>query len=451
VSAVADMIGALSEICAGLPDQRKGPRRDGNFSMADIGLSAFSMFFMGSPSFLGHQRALAEGHGRSNCETLFGMSAIPSDNYIRTMLDGAAPAAFDGLFIKAIEAAGPLTPFQCLDRRVPIALDGTEHFCSRKIKCQQCSTRRRADGGTEYFHAFLGASMVAPGHKQVLPLPPEFIAPQDGAEKQDCERNAAKRWLARHGAGLVHLRPVYLGDDLFACQPIVTAIHEAGGNFILTCKPSSHQTIAEYLQGAGLQEHRKTICQRGKRTTTVYRWLNAVPLRATGDAILVNWFSTETLNAKGKRTYHNSFVTDLAITPDTVAELAACGRARWKIENETFTCSRPTVTISNTTLGTARKPSPASWSPSTCSPSRFIPPLISGSSPGEPPSSHAARHTASSSICGPSPPTSCSRTGPICSNLSRPRPYGRRDHAPHRSRTKPTQTRSLTFENPCET
>jgi hypothetical protein len=330
------MIGALSEICAGLPDQRKGPRRDGNFSMADIGLSAFSMFFMGSPSFLGHQRALAEGHGRSNCETLFGMSAIPSDNYIRTMLDGAAPAAFDGLFIKAIEAAGPLTPFQCLDRRVPIALDGTEHFCSRKIKCQQCSTRRRADGGTEYFHAFLGASMVAPGHKQVLPLPPEFIAPQDGAEKQDCERNAAKRWLARHGAGLVHLRPVYLGDDLFACQPIVAAIHAAGGNFILTCKPSSHQTIAEYLQGAGLQEHRRTICQRGKRTTTVYRWLNAVPLRATGDAILVNWFSTETLNAKGKRTYHNSFVTDLAITPDTVAELAACGRARWKIENETF-------------------------------------------------------------------------------------------------------------------
>ena len=167
--------------------------------------------------------------------------------YIRLMLDGASPAAFDGLFVKAIEAAGQLTPFQCLDGRVPIALDGSEHFCSRKIKCEQCSTRRRADGGTEYFHAFLGASMVAPGHKQVLPLPPEFIAPQDGAEKQDCERNAAKRWLARHGADLAHLRPVYLGDDLFACQPIVAAIQDAGGNFILTCKPASHKTIAEYL------------------------------------------------------------------------------------------------------------------------------------------------------------------------------------------------------------
>ena len=51
---------------------------------------------------------------------------------------------------------------------------------------------------------------------------------------------------------------------------------------------------------------------------------------------MVNWFSIEILNAKGKRPYYNSFVTDLAITSDTVAELAACGRARWKIENETF-------------------------------------------------------------------------------------------------------------------
>ena len=336
MSSVEGLIAELSEVCAGLPDRRAGPRRDRGYTMADIGLSAFSIFFMGSPSFLAHQRALAEGHGRSNCETLFGMAAIPTDNYIRVMLDGAAPSAFDGLFFKAIEAAGPLTPFQCLDGRTLIALDGTEHFCSRKIKCRQCSTRLRADGGTEYFHTFLGASIVAPGHKRVLPLPPEFIAPQDGAEKQDCERNAAKRWLARHGATVARLRPVYLGDDLFACQPIVAAIQQAGGSFILTCKPSSHRTIAEYLHGADLQEHRQTICKRGKRTTTLYRWLSAVPLRATADAITVNWFSIEIFNAKGKRAYYNSFVTDLAVTADTVAELAACGRARWKIENETF-------------------------------------------------------------------------------------------------------------------
>jgi hypothetical protein len=90
------------------------------------------------------------------------------------------------------------------------------------------------------------------------------------------------------------------------------------------------------LHGATLEEHRQTTCKRGKRTSTVYRWLTVVPLRATEDAIAVNWFSIEIFNDRGKRTYHNSFVTDLAVSADTVAELAACGRARWKIENETF-------------------------------------------------------------------------------------------------------------------
>jgi hypothetical protein len=267
------------------------------------------------------------------------MAAVPSDNHIRQMLDGNSPGVFDGLFLKAVEsvaAADGLSAFQRLGGRLLIALDGTEHFGSRKVGCPQCSTRRRSDGGTEYFHSFLGASVVAPGHTQVLPLPPEFIAPQDGAEKQDCERAAAKRWLARHAVALARFRPVYLGDDLYACQPIAQAIRNTGGNFILTCKPGSHQTVTEYLTGVELKEHRQVVVQRGKKTTCVYRWLTEVPLRGTADALVVNWFSIETFNAAGKSTYRNAFVTDLPVTADTVAELAACGRARWKIENETF-------------------------------------------------------------------------------------------------------------------
>jgi hypothetical protein len=336
VTALESLIAELNGICASLPDRRRGPRRDGEYTMADIGLSAFSVFFMGSPSFLGHQRALEEGHGRSNCQTLFGMTAIPTDTYIRLMLDGASPTAFDPLFFKTIATEGVRAPFHCLGGRALIALDGTEHYCSRKIHCARCSTRRRSDGSAEYFHAFLGASIVAPGHKQVLPLPPEFIAPQDGAEKQDCERNAAKRWLARHGVAVAGLRPIFLGDDLFACQPIAAAVHQAGGNFIFTCKPASHPTITEYLNGVELEEYRQTVVTRGKRTTKICRWLSAVPLRATDDALAVNWFSIEILNHKGQRAYYNSFVTDLPVTAGTVAELAACGRARWKIANETF-------------------------------------------------------------------------------------------------------------------
>jgi hypothetical protein len=339
VSALESLITDLREVCTGLPDRRQGPGEKCVYSMADIGLSAFSVFFMGSPSFLAHQRGLAEGHGRSNCQTLFGMSAIPSDNYIRMMLDGADPAAFDQTFYVALATlreGGGLQPFQHLGGRLLVALDGSEHFASRKIHCAACSTRRRSDGGTEYFHSFLGASVVAPGHHQVLPLPPEFMVPQDGSEKQDCERNAAKRWLAKHGPAMRPYRPIYLGDDLFACQPIAAAIQAAGGNFILTCKPSSHPTITEYLAGVELEEHRVVVVQSGKRVTHTYRWLAAVPLRDTKDAITVNWFSLEIANAKGKRTYYNSFVTDLPVTVETVAELAACGRARWKIENETF-------------------------------------------------------------------------------------------------------------------
>ncbi|HET6238706.1 MAG TPA: hypothetical protein VFE41_27680 [Acetobacteraceae bacterium] len=245
--------------------------------------------------------------------------------------------------------------------------------------------------------------------------------PRDGAETQDCERNAAKRWLARHSAAVGHLRPVYLGDDLFACQPIVAAIQDAGGSFILACKPASHQTITEYLHGTELQGHRQTICERGKHTTTVYRWFTAVPLRATADAIAVTWFSIEIFHDKGKRTYHNSFVTDLAVSADTVAELAACGRARRKIENETFNVLKTGGYNLERNFGHRKETSPMSSSPSTRWPLPSIPPLISPFLPGEPLSSRVAPNTTSSSICGPSPPTWSSSTGTTCFNPS-PRP-----------------------------
>jgi hypothetical protein len=87
---LASLLCALKAVCAAFPDPRRG--RSGNIAMADFGLSAFAMFFMQSASFLSFQRTLERGHGRSNCQTLFGIEKIPSDNYIRDMLDGADPA-----------------------------------------------------------------------------------------------------------------------------------------------------------------------------------------------------------------------------------------------------------------------------------------------------------------------------------------------------------------------
>ena len=87
---------ALRETCSGLPDKRRGTNC--RYVMADIGMAAFSVFFMQSPSFLAHQRRLEHGHGRSTCQSLFAIAKSPSDNHIRDMLDPAAPALLDPAF-----------------------------------------------------------------------------------------------------------------------------------------------------------------------------------------------------------------------------------------------------------------------------------------------------------------------------------------------------------------
>ena len=159
---------------------------------------------MQSPSFLAHQRTLAEQRGRSNAQALFGLTRIPCDNHIRQLLDGVPPDRFEELFqhiVEDLDAAGGLDRMRRLDGRVLIALDGTEYFRSRKIDCPNCSTRQRRDGGVEYFHQVLAATLVAPGHAQALPLPPEFIRPQDGHAKQDCERQPSPGSSAGASAG----------------------------------------------------------------------------------------------------------------------------------------------------------------------------------------------------------------------------------------------------------
>lgn len=341
-----EVLGALLQslrgCLAGFPDKRRGLNT--RYTMADIGLSAFSVFFMTSPSFLEHQRRFEEGRHRSNCESLFGISRIPSDNHVRDMLDAASPARLDPVFadvVGALQASpGGLDGFRRLGGRVLIALDGTEYHCSKKISCASCSTRRRGRGGTgeeiEYHHTLLAASLVAPGHDKVVPLAPEFVVPQDGADKQDCESAAAKRWLAAHGARCAHLRPVFLGDDLFSRQPMCEAVLAQGASFLFVCKPTSHTLIGEYLTGVEPPSLERRVRRGGQQVVHRYRWLQGVPLRDGKHALAVNWLEMEIVDAKGRTAYRNSWVTDLPIDESTVVETADCARARWKIENETF-------------------------------------------------------------------------------------------------------------------
>jgi hypothetical protein len=331
------LLAGLRAICAGFPDVRKGRR--GNIAMADFGVSAFALFFMQSASFLAFQRTLEKGHGRSNCQSLFGIETIPSDNYIRDMLDAADPALLQPCFerMEQLLAEPPLrAAFVRLDGRTLLAWDGTEYFCSQRLGCPHCLTRKRTNGKVESYHTLLAATAVAPGHSKVVPLFPEFIAPQDGAEKQDCERNAAKRWHAKHADRLRPSRPVYLGDDLFACQPIVTMLTDAGDDFIFTCKETSHKALYDFIDGAEPERHAETS-RKGKAVETRrYRWITGVPLRDGKDAALVNWIGFEISDGAGRVKYSTAWVTSLPLTKANVADIVACGRARWKIENETF-------------------------------------------------------------------------------------------------------------------
>jgi hypothetical protein len=206
------------------------------------------------------------------------------------MLDPVHPSHLQGSFDAAVAALrdhGGLTAFQRLDRRTLIALDGTEYFCSQKLGCPHCQTRNRSNGKVEFYHSigsryairagslWLAATVVAPGHNMVLPLMPEFIVKPDGAEKQDCERNAANRWLAAHGARVEDLRPLYLGDDLFACQPICQAALASGGDFLFTAKPQSHIALYDFMNGAEPNEMSVARKQGRQKLTLRYRWFTA--------------------------------------------------------------------------------------------------------------------------------------------------------------------------------
>jgi hypothetical protein len=163
---------------------------------------------------------------------------------------------------------------------------------------------------------------------------PEFVVPQDGHQKQDCENAAAKRWLLQHGAKYSSLKVTVLGDDLYCHQPWCQLLLQQQFNFILTCLPTSHQTLYEHLEGVSVP----TVVQKrwtGKvEETYTYRYFNQLPLKVSEDALLVNWCELTVTRPDGKVVYKNSWATNHLITDKTVIAIVLAGRTRWKVENE---------------------------------------------------------------------------------------------------------------------
>ena len=137
--------------------------------------------------------------------------------------------------------------FQVLDGQLLVSLDGTGYFSSKAIHCQNCLYRTTAQGEKTYYHTAITPVIVKPGCSQVISLVPEFIMPQDGQEKQDCERVAAKRWLKQQATLFRPDGATLLGDDLYCNQPLCQVALEQKFNFIFVCKPDSHKILYEWL------------------------------------------------------------------------------------------------------------------------------------------------------------------------------------------------------------
>jgi len=333
------MVSSLRSTMAGFPDKRTGSNC--HYSIETAALGAFSVFFTQSPSFLAFQTTMLKHTGISNAQTLFDMDEIPSDNHIRNLMDEVAPSNVYPVFhyiFNGIKDSGQLNSFRSYDNHLLCALDGTYFFSSDNIQCKNCSSKKHKDGTTTYFHSAITPVLVAPGQKKVISLPPEFITPQDGHNKQDCENAAAKRWITEYAPVYRDPGMIILGDDLYCRQPICKLILDSGLHFILVCKPDSHKILYQWIEELQAMEAIETLVDKIRRGNTyhiyTYRFVNRVPVRDGEDALEVNWCELTVTSAAGKRLYKNAFATDFTLSKDNVKQIVADGRARWKIENE---------------------------------------------------------------------------------------------------------------------
>ena len=198
-----------------LPDYRVG---DTEIAFADALMSAFAMFSLNAPSLLAFDKERAEG----NLHTIYGIARVPCDTHMRAILDPVSPTwlrpAFKSIF-RQLQRGKALEAMTFLDGYYLLALDGTRYFSSTTIHCASCLQRVHRNGSMTYYHQMLGAAIVHPDVRAVIPLMPEPIVKHDGTDKNGCERNAAKRFVATLRQDHPHLKFIITEDSLSSNAP----------------------------------------------------------------------------------------------------------------------------------------------------------------------------------------------------------------------------------------
>jgi hypothetical protein len=271
-----------------------------------------------------------------NMKSLFRVNSVPCDTYLRERLDTISPVivrkCYTYLF-KRLQRNKILDHFRFLDRYLLISLDGTGVFSSNTVHCDQCCIKQHKEGSLTYYHQILAAALVHPDQRVVYPFCPEPIMKSDGDTKNDCERNAAKRWVSDFRREHPHLPTVILADGLSSNEPFIRILEKHHLSYILVCKESDHKYLTNWVNTADSVD-KLGFTETIKGVKFVYEYMNDVPLNGTKEScrVTVVRFS-ETKNGK---TTKWMWVTDLEVTLKNIREFVKGGRARWHIENETF-------------------------------------------------------------------------------------------------------------------
>jgi hypothetical protein len=326
---------AVSSHFHAIKDKRQQSKCD--YSQTEALMSAFACMYFQEPSLAQFQLRMEEVLHKNNLRTLFGVENIPQNSQLRDIIDAIpseelAPVFKD--FFERLRRHKHLEGYALFPNTLLCVIDGTQYHSSKDVHCEQCLHKEHKSGEITYSHAVLQGAIMHPDKKQVLPVMPEAIQNKDGTKKQDCEINAAKRFIANLKKAHPRQGFIICGDGLMSHQPMIETIKDNGMHHLLVAKPGDHKYLFEWVNAFTEVPSLEIIDDKGR--IHLYRWKNGVPLHSEVQAITVNFLEYHLINPEGKVTYRNSWVTDFQISEQNIIQLVQAGRCRWKIENECF-------------------------------------------------------------------------------------------------------------------
>lgn len=333
LSLAADvLLGVVRAEFEQVPDQRAD---NATLALADALMSGYALFALKDPSLLAFDERRTTDR---NLHTIFKIGRVPSDTQMRTLLDDVEPADLRPVYRRlhrALAARGQLRPYVFLEGSYLVSLDGTGYFSSKKVHCPACQQKVNAKTGEiTYHHQLLGGVLIHPDLPQVIPLMPEPILRLDGVAKNDCERNAAKRFLDQLATDYPERVFTMTEDALSPNAPHIREIRRHGYHFILGVKEGDHAHLFEQVTHARQAERTTEYEVTEGKTLHRFSFINGVALNQSNPDLLVNFI--EYWEIRPDKIQHFSWVTDFTVTASNVMTLMRGGRARWKVENETF-------------------------------------------------------------------------------------------------------------------